>query len=56
VLQQIGIGNFARVYKAKRSGCEKLYAVKAFTKEDLDDYEKGVEALYNEIKVMRILG
>jgi len=56
VEKQVGIGNFARVYYAKRSGTDNYYAVKAFTKEDLAEYDKGIEALYNEIKIMRILG
>lgn len=50
------MGSFARVYYANRIDTENFYAVKAFTKEDLAEYNKGIEALYNEIKIMRILG
>ncbi len=56
VKKEIGIGSFARVYYAKRAGTDNYYAVKAFTKEDLAEYNKGIEALFNEIKIMRILG
>ncbi len=50
------MGNFARVYYARRVGTDNYYAVKAFTKEDLDQHEKGLEALFNEIRMMRMIG
>ena len=42
VLKEIGMGSFARVYYAKRIGTNNRYAVKAFTKEDLEEYKNGV--------------
>ena len=52
----MGIGSFARVYYANRIGTNNYYAVKAFTKEDLAEYNKGIRALYNEIRIMRTIG
>jgi serine/threonine protein kinase len=53
--RKIGKGNFASVYLAERLEDEKLFAVKAFSKEAAYNQEKGKEALITEIQLMREL-
>ncbi|KAL4438341.1 hypothetical protein ABPG74_009764 [Tetrahymena malaccensis] len=53
--KKIGKGNFASVYLAERLEDEKMFAVKAFSKEAAYAQEKGKEALLNEIDLMRAL-
>jgi len=53
--KKIGKGNFASVYLAERLEDEKMFAVKAFSKEAAYAQEKGKEALLNEVDLMRAL-
>lgn len=52
-IKKIGEGNFANVYLSARLRDNKKFAVKAFSKESLEQRPNGLEALYNEIRLQR---
>lgn len=54
-LKILGTGSFAKVYLAKRIASQRAYAVKAFAKEDILLDSRGVEAMMNEIQILKEL-
>lgn len=53
MIQQIGKGNYARVYSVLHQASKRKYACKCFEKKKLLQLEKGIESLFNELKIMR---
>ncbi|EGR32236.1 hypothetical protein IMG5_091269 [Ichthyophthirius multifiliis] len=53
--KKIGKGSFASVYLAERIQNNKLYAIKAFSKQIIFSQQYGKESIQNEIQVMREL-
>jgi calcium-dependent protein kinase len=54
-LKMIGNGTFAKVYLAESKRTKKMYAVKAFTKENIIEFDKinAKPLMLNEINIMR---
>ena len=55
MVQEIGKGNYARVYSIRHRLTNKKYACKCFEKKKLLTVDKGMISLYNEIEIMRAL-
>ena len=53
--KKIGKGAFASVYLAARISDGKHFAIKAFSKKDLNNQKKGLSALMNEIDILKKL-
>ncbi|EGR34026.1 protein kinase domain protein [Ichthyophthirius multifiliis] len=53
ILAQIGKGNYARVYSAVQKSSGVKFAVKCFQKQKLQEIDKGMLSLHNELKIMR---
>ncbi|EGR28158.1 protein kinase domain protein [Ichthyophthirius multifiliis] len=53
IIALIGKGNYARVYSARQRMTQKKFAVKCFEKNKLQETDRGMLSLYNELKVMR---
>jgi serine/threonine protein kinase len=54
-VRKLGHGNFASVYEVIRVEDSRRFAVKAFAKGNLNCAEHGIEALVNELEIMRLL-
>lgn len=46
VLRVIGVGSFAKVYMVKHSVDDKIYAMKAISKDQLDSQKSNVDKLH----------
>ncbi|CAD8082377.1 unnamed protein product [Paramecium sonneborni] len=55
ILKLIGQGTHAKVYKIQRKQDSSIFAVKIFTKENVQQKEKGRDSLLLEIEIMRKL-
>lgn len=55
VAKIIGSGAFANVYEATEKASDTRFAVKGFNKSFLEQENKGKQALWNEISVMKLL-
>jgi len=53
IIKQVGKGNFAKVYKVKRKRTNQFFAAKIFFKERFLKENKGLEGIYNEVKILR---
>lgn len=56
ILKLIGKGNFAKVYKVKRKNTNLILAAKIFNKDKFLCENKGLEGIYNEVRILRCLG
>ena len=56
VLKLVGKGNFSKVYKVRKNSTGEIFAAKIFQKHQFLGEDKGLEGIYNEVKVLRQLG
>ncbi|EGR29001.1 protein kinase domain protein [Ichthyophthirius multifiliis] len=55
IIQKIGKGKYAKVYKVKKIDNGKFYAVKYLHKKKLEQIEDAFESIFNELKILRML-
>jgi len=52
-MQKIGRGGFAHIYEIENRFTKEHFAVKVFIRKELVEKEHGVEALINEINILK---